>query len=174
MDEAEWLACNESRPMLKLLRGRVSQRKALLFACACCRHAQRLGLDERGRREVEASERRADRLTAMAACPDHFCPFSFGPGLHDAEVALLRDIFGNPFRPCVVALAWLTPDVVALAQAAYQERALPSGHLAPARLAILADALEEAGASGAVLVHLRSFGPHVRGCHAVDLCLGRG
>jgi RNA-directed DNA polymerase len=36
----------------------------------------------------------------------------------------------------------------------------------------LADALEENGASGELLEHLRSPGPHVRGCWALDLVLG--
>jgi hypothetical protein len=90
-----------------------------------------------------------------------------------AQAGLLRDIFGNPFRPVTVEPSWLTPTVVALAQAAYEERGLPSGHLDPARLAVLADALEEAGAEDTLLVHLRGARPHVRGCHAVDAVLQR-
>jgi hypothetical protein len=43
------------------------------------------------------------------------------------------------------------------------------------RLAVLADALEEAGcADPDLLGHLRGPGPHVRGCWAVDLLLGKG
>jgi hypothetical protein len=39
---------------------------------------------------------------------------------------------------------------------------------------VLADALEEAGCTDAsILEHLRSRGPHVRGCFAVDLLLGK-
>jgi hypothetical protein len=86
---------------------------------------------------------------------------------------LWRDIFGNPFCPVALDPAWLTGEVLALAEAAYQERLLPSGQLDPARLAVLADALEEAGAGGELLTHLRSAGPHVRGCWAVDLLAGR-
>jgi hypothetical protein len=41
-------------------------------------------------------------------------------------------------------LKWLTPTVLSLAQAAYDEL-LPNGALDPARLAVLSDALEEAG-----------------------------
>jgi hypothetical protein len=68
----------------------------------------------------------------------------------------------------------LTPQVVALAQAAYEQRELPSGALDAARLAVLADALEEAGCTDAdILNHLRSPSPHVRGCWAVDLTLGK-
>jgi len=64
--------------------------------------------------------------------------------------------------------------VVALAQAAYDERELPAGTLDLARLAVLADALEEAGCTAqTILDHLRGPGPHVRGCWAVDLILGK-
>jgi hypothetical protein len=56
----------------------------------------------------------------------------------------------------------------------YEERDLPSGHLDAARLGVLADMLEEAGCSDPQLLgHLRSPGPHVRGCVAVDAVLGR-
>lgn len=126
------------------------------------------------------------------------------------QAALLRDIIGNPFRPpyvvtrslegwlykpdgrrvsigeagevTLVDMDWLTPAVLSLAQAAYEER-LEGGHLNPVRLAILADALEEAGCvdpprpmawlpTQGLLAHLRSPGPHVRGCWAVDLLTG--
>jgi hypothetical protein len=90
------------------------------------------------------------------------------------HVALLRDIFGNPFRPLTPSPAWQTPQVLALAQAAYDQRAMPAGLLDTARLAVLADALEEAGYTGpAILNHCRQPGVHVRGCWAVDLLLGK-
>jgi hypothetical protein len=91
-----------------------------------------------------------------------------------AQADLLRDLFGNPFRPVTLAPSWLTPDVRRLAQATYEERLLPSGELEPARLAVLADALEDAGCGSAeILGHLRAEGVHVRGCWAVDLVLGK-
>jgi hypothetical protein len=87
---------------------------------------------------------------------------------------VLLDLFGSPFRPVTVDPVWRTAAVVALARAAYDERHLPSGHLDAARLLVLADALEEAGATDAQLLgHLRSPGPHCRGCHALDAVLGR-
>jgi hypothetical protein len=89
-----------------------------------------------------------------------------------AQVSLVRDIFGNPFRPGILAAAHRTPTVVSLASAAYNKRHLPSGKLEPDRLAVLADALEDVGTSAELLAHLRSPGPHLRGCFAVDLCLG--
>jgi hypothetical protein len=92
-----------------------------------------------------------------------------------AHPALLREIFGNPFRPVSVRPAWLAWNdgaVPRLARAAYEERSLPAGTLDRARLAVLADALEEAGcADPDILSHLRG-GPHVRGCWAIDLLLG--
>jgi hypothetical protein len=79
----------------------------------------------------------------------------------------LLDIFGNPFRPVTLNLAHLTPTVVAVAQAAYTDRAFD-------QLPILADALEDAGCTdAAILDHLRGPGPHVRGCFALDLILAK-
>lgn len=85
---------------------------------------------------------------------------------------LLRDVFGNPFRPAQVDPARLTLTVVGLAHAAYDERQLPSGELDLQRLGVLADALEEAGGADELVVHLRGPGPHVRGCWAIDAILG--
>ena len=42
-------------------------------------------------------------------------------------------------------------------------------------LPVLVDAFEDAGCADADLLgHLRGPGPHVRGCWAVDLLLGKG
>jgi hypothetical protein len=91
-----------------------------------------------------------------------------------AQAPLLRDIAGDPFRPAAVDPGWLTPAVTGLAAVAYEERALPSGQLDPQRLGVLADALEDTGCTDAELLgHLRSAGPHVRGCWALDLVLGK-
>jgi hypothetical protein len=94
-----------------------------------------------------------------------------------AQTDLLRDVVGNPFRAAALDPAWLAWNdgvVVKLARAAYEDRSLPSGELDLARLAVLADALEEAGCTDVELLgHLRCPGPHVRGCFAVDLLLGR-
>jgi hypothetical protein len=94
------------------------------------------------------------------------------------QAALLRDIFGYPLRATPAfdpsVLAWKHGAVMARAQAAYENRILPSGQLDNVRLGILADALEDAGASEKdLLAHLRGPGPHVRGCWALDLLLGK-
>ncbi|MBI1914398.1 MAG: hypothetical protein HYS12_06615 [Planctomycetes bacterium] len=94
---------------------------------------------------------------------------------HALLCELLRCIFGNPFRPVALDSAWLIPSVRALARSAYDERILPAGPLDADRLAVLADALEDAGCDNAdILSHLRGRGPHVRGCWVVDLLLSRG
>jgi hypothetical protein len=79
----------------------------------------------------------------------------------------LRDVLGNPFRPIAVDAVWLTSTVGALAEGIYQERAFD-------RMPILADALQDAGCDNDdILAHCRGDGPHVRGCWAVDLLLGK-
>jgi hypothetical protein len=81
---------------------------------------------------------------------------------------LLREIFGNPFRPATLAPPPLSAPVVALAQAIYADRAF-------ARMPELGDALAAAGCTdAAVLAHCRGPGVHVRGCWVVDLILGKG
>jgi hypothetical protein len=97
---------------------------------------------------------------------------------HEEQALLLHDLFGNPFHPlphlAPSLLKWNGGAVVKLAEAIYEGRLLPSGHLDAARLAILADMLEEAGATDpGLLGHLRGPGPHVRGCFAVDALTGR-
>jgi hypothetical protein len=90
------------------------------------------------------------------------------------QAALLHDIFGNPFRPAAVNPGWRTPQAVALAQAVYDQREMPAGTLDLARLAVLADALEDAGCTDFdILNHCRRPGVHVRGCWVVDLLLDK-
>jgi hypothetical protein len=80
---------------------------------------------------------------------------------------LLHCLVGNPFRSVPVDPAWLTSNVIAIATDIYAERAF-------ARLPILGDALVAAGCrSDELLGHVRSPGPHDRGCWAVDVVLGR-
>src|SRR5262249_31217393 len=87
-----------------------------------------------------------------------------------AQADLVREIMGNPFRRIELDAAWLGRSDAAVAKIAavvYEEQAWD-------RLPILADALEEAGCSHAdILDHCRGPGPHVRGCWAVDLLLGK-
>lgn len=86
---------------------------------------------------------------------------------------LLRDIF-NPFQPGTPVSPWRSESVLNLAAASYEERSLPSGHLEPTRLALLADSLEDARCDDAELLgHLRGTGPHYRGCWGLDVVLSK-
>jgi hypothetical protein len=310
MTEAEWLVCADPTPMLEFLRGKASDRKLRLFACACCRSIWSLLTFQSGQRAVEVAELYADRAitdgerhaafvtaareaakwvnncsivdnaigystgaavyvlahehtvedeataaganevvnishaihsdvawhsptiivaldTAFAAGTAIVAYFEArqqaeageawdylqeeeqilakgedyaqslglswnGSGSTDLNVSfdpvrrveaivqcsLLRDIFGNPFRSSPpmphVVLGWKDPTVRRIAQDIYEERRMPEGTLENARLAILADALLDAGCDNEeLLAHCRSDGPHVRGCWAVDLILGK-
>lgn len=84
------------------------------------------------------------------------------------QANLLRDIFGNPFRPVSFSPEWRTSTAVAVAQGMYESRDFGA-------MPILADALQDAGCDSAeVLDHCRGAGPHVRGCWVADLVLGKG
>jgi hypothetical protein len=80
--------------------------------------------------------------------------------------ALLREVFGNPFRPLDFA-PWRTDTAVALARTMYESRDFGA-------MPILADALQDAGCDSAeVLTHCRDAAQvHVRGCWVVDGVLG--
>lgn len=120
----------------------------------------------------------------------------------DVQADLLRCIVGSPYKALVVEPKWITPQVISLAQAAYDERGVgkvlrqsppdprwglaSDGNDTPAvwypcyhtldstRLAILADALEEAGCVDTeITTHLRSPGVHARGCCVIDAILGK-
>ena len=228
MTEAEWLACDDPKPMLEFLRGKASDRKLRLFACACVR-CYWSHLSDGSRRAVEVAEREVDesgneeplRLAerdAKAAIPalsmgcrpseqaaaagamavvnveaieaarlacgwgrnvSLALAYEQGPGdlvrMKDrayAEwgteaVALLMDLFNDPFRSIALDPTWRTPEIAFLAQAIYDKQALD-------RLPELANALEKAGCTNAdILAHCRGPGPHVRGCWVVDLLLGK-
>jgi hypothetical protein len=110
-----------------------------------------------------------------------------------AKADLMRDTFGNPFRPVwtppkvgkkntrgeIISVMpdWLddlrTPQVLALARAAYEWR-LEGGAFDHSRLMVLADALLDAGCmEEAILCSLRSHGQHYRGFWPLDLVLGK-
>jgi hypothetical protein len=93
--------------------------------------------------------------------------------VHNREMAfqshLVRDIFGNPFRPVSFSSTWRTDTAVTLARQMYDSRDFSA-------MPILADALQDAGCdSDDVLSHCRDTSlTHVRGCWVVDLVLGKG
>jgi hypothetical protein len=86
---------------------------------------------------------------------------------HAAQAQLLRDIFGNPFRPVTLDPSWRSPAVATLAETIYASRAFH-------RLPDLATALQLADCTDQdILQHCRAAGPHVRGCWVLDLLLGK-
>jgi hypothetical protein len=128
-----------------------------------CKLAHPTGIIELSKSEVswlrstckESSD--ANKEKAIAGCRDGLAAL----GIRFSPVVTL-----NP--------AWQTPTVLALATAAYENRILPAGTLDATRLAILADALEDAGCDNAgILNHCRQPSVHVRGCWVVDLVLGK-
>jgi hypothetical protein len=181
--------------------GKVLDRQLRLFGAACSRRIGGL-LDEQGRRAVEVAELYADGLasreklrTARLACKSAGSNASWyaaasSPGVaarnaalsaqtgshrqaeQMAQAALLRCIFGNPFRdmPAILSpcLSWNGGLVVKLAAAAYEER-----DFSLSRMMALAAALQEAGCgSEEILGHCRQQDTfHCRGCWVVDLVL---
>jgi hypothetical protein len=80
---------------------------------------------------------------------------------------LVREIFGNPFRPITLSPSWLTSTVVSLANQMYNSRDFSA-------IPILADAMQDAGCDNEDLLnHCRGPGPHTRGCFVVDNVLGK-
>ena len=201
MTEQEWQTSTDPVRMLNHLKPRgmgigkerVSGRKFLLFAAAVAH-----------RNPNPYFPGRAEDLAWMADVPGETTASGWriargwidpdGGGDQPAAADYLRCVIGNPFRPvhrhdggaCVrvggappspypephactrLPSACITPTVQALADAIYAGRAFD-------RLPVLADALEEAGCDNPdLLAHLRGPGPHVRGCWALDLLLGRG
>jgi hypothetical protein len=121
-------------------------------------------------RPIEAS--RAAALTC--SMPDGFL------ARRRLYALLLHDLAGNPFRPVApddLLQARGDAAVVALARELYEERSLPGGELDASRLAILGDALEDAGCTNAAILNhcrgTRQHAAHVRGCWALDLVLGK-
>jgi hypothetical protein len=241
--------------MLESLRGKASDRKLRLLACACCRAALRVIPDADCRRGIDLAEQIADKSASdqeagqfipsfqskareaeeWAICearsqirggwwsrgqgPEKYLGYESG---HEALTAaalslfsqavgsslgaagewrqsveaarsamsqieypieeylceVLACLFGNPFKPSPPlppsVLAWNGGTVRRIAQGIYDDRRLPEGTLDTGRLAILADALLDAGCDDDELIrHCRSEGPHVRGCWAVDFILGK-
>jgi hypothetical protein len=112
------------------------------------------------------------RLRALAwlALGTHFewdGPADLSAGSDYDSVPILRDIFGDPFRPVTFTPEWRTDTAVSLAREMYESREFSA-------MPVLADALQDAGCdSDDVLAHCRGAGPHVRGCWVCDLVMGR-
>lgn len=81
--------------------------------------------------------------------------------------AVLREIFGNPFRRVSFSPEWRTGTAVALARQVDESRDF-------CVMQILADTLQDVGCKDErILDHCRNAGTHVRGCWVVELVLGK-
>jgi hypothetical protein len=192
MDEHEWAACGDPEKMLALLGDRATQRKVHLYRCACLRRLwsklssvvrAHIMLDED---HAESAVGPASQLDLIAASlpflgvRNDLLHLVHSQDERRIRPALLRDIFGPlPFRPRPPlewpVRAWNDGIIVKLATSIYDERKLPEGTLDRDRLAVLGDAMEEAGVTDQdMLGHLRLQGAvHVRGCFVVDWLLGK-
>jgi hypothetical protein len=86
---------------------------------------------------------------------------------HRSQAMLVRELFGNPFRPVRADSGWVSPGVVALARTMYEASDFD-------RFPELAVAVEAAGCTeGEVVGHCRTRRPHARGCWVLDLILGQ-
>lgn len=92
-----------------------------------------------------------------------------------AQLHLLRDIFLEPSVKLESNQGVLTdPTLRLLAQDIYENRILPVGNFEHAMIVKLRDRLTALNCTEpAVLTHLESPHPHVRGCWVVDLILGK-
>jgi hypothetical protein len=241
MTSEEWNRCRDPAKMLQFLRGKASDRKLRLLACACCRRAWDFLQTSESRHAILVAERYADGLATTGELATARCHaarpardaaarhISTTPGAAGKAAAarfgsnayrriygayaeplrrgaprtaarelglspeaaldprdayleaeareaaeqadLLREVFGNPFRPLPIfgptVLAYHGGAARQLAESIYESRAFQD-------LPVLADLLEEAGLTDAGLLgHLRGPGPHVLGCHALDAVLNK-
>lgn len=126
------------------------------------------------KRAAEAARNAADPTLGMRAVQRHAQREDWlgNASVRHEQCELLRELFGNPFRPIPVADSWLRWNdgcIIKLARAIYDEHSFGD-------MPVLADALEEAGCTDpGVLAHCRSDGgdAHVRGCWVLDVLLGR-
>lgn len=86
------------------------------------------------------------------------------------QCQVLREVLGNPFRPCDIPPHWLSANAGAARHLA--EWIVTENQFA--ELGILADALEDGGCDNEPLIrHLRQPTGHLRGCWALDLVRGQ-
>jgi hypothetical protein len=139
----------------ELLASRLTRRRRRMALRAACFVL--------GRRNATAMLRRALLLSLRIAGIRN-------DTLSPPHEAAFREVMGNPWcapAPIAESVArWQDGTVIKLASSIDAERRFED-------LPVLADALEDAGgADGALLNHLRSPGPHVLGCWALDCVLG--
>ena len=195
MIEQEWMTATDPLPMLDYMKDRASDRKWRLFLAVCARAVSTQVHDDGPVQAADVQERFADgQLTEREV--KQFYRAGVGVPL-DLDVPLtpawqaarsgayeyrfwfvgrgttavpflcdvLRDIFGNPFRGVQLDPALRTPAVLGLARLMYDSKNFES-------MPVLGAALSDTGCTDQmVLRHCVAEGPHVRGCHLIDLLL---
>jgi hypothetical protein len=200
--EAEWVGCQDATAMLRFLRGKAGERKLRLLACVCARSRWSGLVEPEYRRAVEVAERVADSrggLQDLRAADSDIWEITWGIVRGDADAneaaaaavedfsgeaaeravgalraagpAMVREILGNPFREATASHGGAEVGSEKLQQLAQE---IYDGHHFE-NLSHLADLLTVAGCRDEeLLAHLRSPGPHFRGCWALDSVLGKG
>jgi hypothetical protein len=189
LTEEQWHTSTDALALLNHLHGRASARKLRLLAAACCR-ALPVDPVEVGTHVADVAERVAEGRAEMEEL--HFAAAGAETPLIQAVTRametqaaweavrigqreqggfggrvceLVRELFGNPFRPVTIEPSWLLWReglVSHMACTIHDRRQFDD-------LAILADALEEAGCDDVELLsHCRRPGGHVPGCWALD------
>jgi hypothetical protein len=201
MTEQEWLQATDPKPMLEFLKGKVSDRKLRLFACACCRQVWDRLVEQASRRAVTTAEDFADGLASDDELEEARLragwaeKWSGQPDAADAaawaasqETGILW-VITTARRTASVSQAALMRDIFGnLFHPISLDPTWLTWHdgllVSMARqmydsrdftdMPVLADALEEAGCTDDdILAHCRQPGEHVRGCWIVDLLLGK-
>jgi hypothetical protein len=199
MTEDEWERTDDARAMLRFTRGNGGERKLRLLACACARARWGGLVEDEFRRAVQVAEQCADGQAGrreLRVASDEVSGLYWGtvagdPAANGAAAAtvadfageaadlavanlptgapgLVRDVLGNPFRNPVALPTRLTTDADRLARRIYDEHGFED-------LPRLATLLTAGGIRDEDLLgHLRSPGPHFRGCWALDAVLGLG
>jgi hypothetical protein len=114
-----------------------------------------------------AEELAASGASDFALRASQFAGIPFAEAAKD-QCGIIRDMFGNLFRPSTFNPAWRTDTALSLAHQMYESRDFGA-------MPILADALQDAGCENDdILNHCRDANAtHVRGCWVVDLVLGK-
>lgn len=163
MTEHDWRTCTDPRQLLYHLTATVNdkgedkariatKRKLYLFSCACHRsfHKNQPHQAYLGWEQADAADGTIGDAVSLAGAWSH----PSGRKREGAEeftdeaiCRLILEIFGNPWRYGWIPSDWRTETVLGIAAEAELERDPETGRIDPERLAILADALEDAGAS---------------------------
>jgi hypothetical protein len=202
MTEREWLTSSDAVSMLYFLRGKASERKLRLSACAYCRSVWEL-LGNASREAVLLGEQMADdpvneshRQAVVRAAIESVSRFEEARGDFFCAADMAYRV---PCNDGWYAAEWTIGNWLELTSGPsilrdvfgnpFRSLTLVPAWLTPTvvkmaqeisddraynRMPSLADALEEVGCDNTeILSHFRGSGAHVKGCWVVDALLGK-